>query len=489
MNSWDLVIWDSTPAGLIAAVAGARAGLRTVVITEDQHLGGVQTSGLGWTNAGQRETVGGLAAEFFGRVLAEYQRRSGGDPTIIVACQGGFRFESSVAEAVYEAWLAECGVTVLRQQSLVSVERDGPQLHAVVLVAGARHAGRVFVDASYEGDLLALAGCSWRLGREGQAEYDESLAGQRWPPALLGQPSEAIQPMDWRLCLTKRPELRQPFPKPERYRPGQFAWLAAQLRAKPPASLANLLPFNPMPNGKTDSRTAEWTGAGHTWSLADAAGRARIWAAHRDYALGFLDFLGHDPSVPEAWRAELAEWGLAGDEFADNGNWPYHIYVRQGRRLVGDWVMTQADVIHRHGHLDSVALGCFFLDVHAVQRLPDPEAIGGARLEGSLGKQSVRAYEIPFRALLPKASEVCNLLVPVGLAATHVAYSTLRMEPVFMMLGHAAGVAASMHLTQGTPLARLGVDLRQALAQQGQRVDAQAFPDYWPPDFQRAKGR
>jgi hypothetical protein len=477
----DLLIYDSTPAGIACAIAGARAGLTVLLVTEDQHLGGMHTSGLGWTNAGQRATVGGLAREFHNRILTHYTQKNGPDSPQAKTASDGFRFEPHVAELIYEAWLREAGVQVLRGHRLAGVVKTGTSLTAIKTTPDHTLTAKVFVDASYEGDLLALAGCSFHLGRESQAQYSEPLAGVRFPPDRLGHPDGLIQPFDYRLCLTDDPANQAPFWKPDDYNPQTYAYHAAQLRLKPPQSAHQALPLNPMPNRKTDSRTGEWVGGSYTWVDASPQERLQIAQAHKHYSAGFIWFLLHDAPLPGPIRDELARYGLARDEFIDNQNWPYHIYVREARRLVGPLVMTQHDVTDNRFKPDSIALGSFFLDVHPVAMVSDPDGPAGLRAEGKIGNQATRPYEIPYRALLPKPSEADNLLVPLCLSASHIAYSTIRMEPVYMMLGHAAGLAASIAIKADGTLAMLDTrQLQHTLVEQGQLIDASVFNDYWP---------
>jgi hypothetical protein len=477
----DVVVFDSTPAGISAAIAAARAGKKVAMVSEFRHVGGMQTSGLGNTNAGQRDTVGGLAREFHERILAYYRNKYGNDSEQVRVCSDGFHFEPHVALKVYRDWLAEAGVTCLDEEAVVSLRKNGRRIVSVRTNQGRDIEGAVFLDASYEGDLLKLAGCSYRVGREASKENGESLAGIRYPAEKLGQADEKIQPYDYRLCLTDVRAKQVPFRKPAHYDPRTYAFLAAQLRAKPPTRLHELVPLNMMPNRKTDSRTGEWVGASWTYPEASREERRRLDRAHRDYSEGYLWFVLTDESVPPAIREELSKWGRAQDEFVDNDNWPYRLYVRQGRRLVGDFVMTQRDVTTDRFKHDGVALGSFYLDVHPVQLVPSPGATGGFVKEGGLGRERVKPYEIPYRVLLPRRTEVSNLLVPVCCSASHVAYSTIRMEPVFMMLGHVAGVAAALSLDHKTSLHDLPpAALRARLADQRQILDARRFTRAWP---------
>lgn len=231
-REYDVLVWDSTPAGIATAIAASRAGLRTAIVTEDKHVGGMQTSGLGNTNTGQRETVGGLAREFHRRIHEYYTNLYGADSANVQACQGGFHFEPHVAERVYLEWMRGAGVTCLSGEWIESVEKNGPRLVAVRTGRGNRIGARIFVDASYEGDLLKLAGCAYHLGREAASKYGESLAGVRFPPERVGQADRKLQPFDYRLCLTDVADNRVPFVEPANYNPSDYFFQGARFNLK-----------------------------------------------------------------------------------------------------------------------------------------------------------------------------------------------------------------------------------------------------------------
>ena len=477
----DVLVYDSSPAGIIASIAAARAGCDVILISEDRHIGGMQTSGLGNTNAGQRATVGGLTREFHRRIHAYYVDSYGADSEQVRVSDDGFHFEPHVAERIYVDWLAEAGVRCLTEEVVTSVQKKNAKILSVHTNRQHRIRASIFIDASYEGDLLDRSGCTSIVGREGQNVYNESLAGIRFPPEMIGQPDDKTQAYDFRLCLTDVAENQIPFRRPDGYDATRYAWQAARFKAEPPAELRDCLPLNPMPNRKTDSRTGEWIGGSWRYPHAKRAERQRIAAEHRVYSEGYLWFLLNEASIPEDIRRELGRWGYAKDEFVDNGHWPYHVYVREARRLVGDYVMTQQDVTEERFKPDAVALGSYYLDVHAVQLVADPTAVGGLTAEGGLGKLRVKPYEIAYRSLLPKQAEASNLLVPVCLSSSHVAYSTIRMEPVYMMLGHACGLAAAMSLNQGIDLHSLPPEkLKARLVEEKQIIDARPFQEEWP---------
>jgi hypothetical protein len=473
----DLVIWDSTPPGIIAGIAAARAGLKVTLVTEDSHIGGMQTSGLGNTNAGDRRTIGGLTREFHNRIHDHYVKRYGNGSEQVKVGEGGFFFEPHVAQKVYDDWVREAGIQLVIEDPLEAVEKTGTRLSAIRTAGGRTIRGRMFIDASYEGDLLKLAGCSYHLGRESSRQYGEKLAGVRFPPERLGEEDKKLQPFDYRCCLTNVAENRVPFRQPPGYDPSNYSFHAARMKLQRQNQFRQVLPINWMPNRKTDSRTAQWNGASWDYPEANRGRRRQIEEAHRHYSAGYLWFLLTDPMVPQPIREEAAHWGLAKDEFTDNGNWPYHVYVREARRLVGEYVMRESDCIERRFKPDSVGLCSWYLDVHPVEYLP---YMGGFVLEGGIGNIRVKPFEIPYRSLLPKRSEAENLLVPVALSASHVAFSSIRVEPVWMILAEACGTAAALSLADGVPLHALPpVKLQAKLREQGQILEAKAFNEIW----------
>jgi len=473
----DLIIWDSTPAGLTASVAAAREGLKVIVVTEDKHVGGLQTSGLGYTNAGQIPTIGGLTREYHERILKYYVAKYGMESPQVVASLEGFRFEPHVAEVVWEDWLTEVGVKIVRQEVIKSVEKEGARVVAMHTGSGRSFRSRMFIDASYEGDLLALAGCAFHLGRESRAQYNESLAGITYPPERAGEEDRKLQPFDYRCCLTDIPENRVPFTEPPGYNPEDYAMERARLVRMGARTLKDALPLNIMPNRKTDSRTAEWPG--HSWDYIDATRdrRAEIELAHRHHSAGYLWFLMTEPSLKQSLREDAARWGLAKDEFTDNGNWPWHVYVREGRRFVGEYVMTQRDCVEDRFKPDSIGICSWYMDVHPVEIHRVEEKF----IPDGYINQAVQPFEIPWRSVLPKAAEAENLLVPVAMSSSHVAFSSIRVEPVWMILGQSCGVAAAMSLTGKTPLHQLPAEkLKTRLTELGQVIDARPFNDFWP---------
>ncbi len=468
--SFDVVVYGGTAGGVMTAVAAAREGLKVALVSPDRHLGGMVSGGLGWTDYGRKEVIGGYSLEFFERVGAKYGRPI------------EWHFEPHVAEAVFDDLIKEAGITVFLDQRLREkggVRKSGTRLTEIVMENGATYRAAIFADATYEGDLMAQARVSYTWGREGMAQYNESLAGVREHTPLhqfraavspyddkgkllpeimprshdaVGAADKRVQAYNFRLCMTKVPDNRVEWPKPAGYSPARYELLARYLpvfetELKRPLAVNDVMKADVVQNGKTDTNnngafSTDYIGGSYDYPEGNYATRAKIRQAHVDYIQGFMYFLATDPRVPAQLSAEMKEWGLCRDEFADNDHWPYQLYVREARRMVGEYVMSQKDIQAELTKPDVIGMGSYNSDSHNVQRRP---AEDGKAVENE-GDMQVRVtpYQIPYRLMLPKRSEATNLLVPVAFSATHVAYSTLRMEPQYMIVGHAAGVAAKM---------------------------------------------
>ena len=468
--TFDVVVYGGTAGAVITAVAAAREGLKVALVSPDRHLGGMVSGGLGWTDYGRKEVIGGYSLEFFERVGRKYGRDI------------EWHFEPHVAEAVFNDLVKEAGVTVFPDQRLrerAGVSKTGTRLTQIVMENGAVYRAAIFADASYEGDLMAQAGVSYTWGREGMAQYNESLAGVREHTPLhqfraavspsdargkllpeimprsndpVGAADKRVQAYNFRVCMTKLPDNRVAWPKPAGYTPARYELLARYLPAfeaelKRPLNINDVMKADIVQNGKTDTNnngafSTDYIGGSYEYPEASYAKRAQIRRAHADYIQGFLYFLASDPRVPAALSAEMKEWGLCKDEFTDNNNWPYQLYVREARRMIGEFVMSQKDIQAELAKPDVIGMGSYNSDSHNVQRRPTED---GKAVENE-GDMQVRVtpYQIPYRLMLPKRAQATNLLVPVAFSATHVAYSTLRMEPQYMILGQAAGVAAKI---------------------------------------------
>jgi hypothetical protein len=488
----EVVVYGGTASGVIAAVAAAREGKTVLLLEPGKHLGGMVSGGLGATDYGNRASIGGYSREFFSRVREYYVQKYGPNAPQVKDCSDGFHFEPHVAELIFKAMLKEAKVEVLFEQSrLLTVRKTGPRIDFIVTNDGRTYvynksSASVFIDATYEGDLMAKAKVSYAIGREGRDQYKESIAGvqarspaHQWSvpvapwngdkllpfvqPGPAGDPGAAdkkTQAYNFRLCMTKVKDNQVPFPKPAKYDADRYELLARYLAQKPALKVGQLMNPVAMPNGKTDTNnngpfSTDFIGGNWDYPEGDEAVRKRIWQEHVDYTQGFLYFLANDPRVPEALQKEMRTWGLAKDEFTDTGNWPHQLYVREARRMIGAYVMTQADIMDQRTKDDSVGLGSYNTDSHHVQRVATKD---GAVLNEGDFQVRVQPYAIPYRSLVPKAAECENLLVPVCMSASHVAYGTVRMEPVYMILGQASGVAAALAIDGKASVQKIPVD-------------------------------
>jgi hypothetical protein len=475
-----LIVYGGTAGGVMTAVAAARHGMKTALLEPRHHVGGMATGGLSRTDTGVREVVGGLALEFYYRVGERYETKRYKNPV-------AWFYEPKVGESVMLEMLREAGVTVLFHHRLLEkngVVMQDNRLVEIAMENGLRFRAKVFADCSYEGDLMAQSKVSYTLGREGSTQYGESLAGvrDRTPfhqflfdvpaldasgkplPAVVAEKPEApgtadrkIQAYNFRIIATNVPANRVPWPKPRTYDAKNYELLARYLDAfvkvkgRSPV-FHELTLIAPIPNGKADFNnngpfSTDFIGRNYGYPDGDYATRARIWQEHVDYVQGFYYFLAHDPRVPKDLQKEVNEWGLARDEYVDSDHWPHQLYVREARRMVGVYVATQKDLQTDLRKPDVIGMGSYNSDSHNIQRFVNSR--GMAENEGDM-QVSVKPYQIPFRIILPKKEQASNLLVPVCFSASHVAYSSLRMEPQYMILGHAAGVAAAMAIKNGS---------------------------------------
>jgi hypothetical protein len=488
----DVVVYGGTAGGVIGAVAAAREGKTVLLLEPGKHVGGMVSGGLGATDYGNRAAIGGYSREFFDRVRAYYVKKYGTGSPQVKDCSDGFRFEPHVAELIFKEMLKEAKVEVLfEQRRLLTVSKTGRRVDFIVTNDGHtfvynKSSASVFIDATYEGDLMAKAKVSYAIGREGRDQYNESIAGvqarslsHQWPVPVspwngdkllpfvragpageAGAADKKTQAYNFRLCMTQRKDNQVPFPKPAKYDPSQYELLTRFLAKKPGLKVGQMMNPVAMPNGKTDTNnngplSTDFIGGNWEYPEGDYATRERIWQEHVDYVQGFMYFLANDPRVPPALHAEMATWGLAKDEFTDTGNWPHQLYVREARRMLGEFVMSQADIMDQRTKDDSVGLGSYNTDSHHVQRVPTKD--GAVINEGDF-QVRVQPYAIPYRSLVPRPAECENLLVPVCMSASHVAYGTVRMEPVYMVLGQATGVAAALAIDGKTPVQKIPMD-------------------------------
>ena len=484
----DVIVYGATPGGFCAAIAAAREGSKVVLIEPTTHVGGVNTGGLSFSDSNQtvRSTLLGLFEEWHQRVSADYAARGVKLPyDVAVKDNSVWTYEPHVAARVTDAMLKEAGVSVLTKQPLEGVEKAGTRIVGL-RTSGGMHAAKVFIDATYEGDLMARAGVVWHLGRESRDEYGESFAGRQYPKEKLaingfdanGLPlpfitsvrpgddqagEETVMVYSFRLCLTKNPANRVPFPEPQTYDPARFELVRRYFQKYPNAPL----PWDlyPLPGDKFDANNGigkmfsmGLVGEANGWCASDPAGRAKLWEKHKQYTLEFYKFLTTDPAIPAKIRATMAELGLCRDEFPETQHWSPQLYVREGRRMDGRMILTQNDVLKDAQKEDPIAISSFPIDSHDCRRLALPD---GVINEGTIfpvrmpGRRHGYAYHIPYRAITPSASECSNLLVPVALSATHVAYSSVRVEPTWMAIGQSAGVAAALAAKEGVTVQAL----------------------------------
>jgi hypothetical protein len=474
--SSDVLVYGATAGGVMAALAAAGEGSSVTLLEPGRHVGGMVTGGLGRTDIDtQKHLVGGLAREFFHRLGRHY----GQELT--------WFFEPGVAERLLREWLDERKVRVIYDSPLASIRKEQGRIAELQTRDGKTYAAKVFVDGTYEGDLMKAAGISYAIGREGRGKYHETFAGRqellpgnhqlRVPTSPFDQngnlvpyvrPEEDLVPVGegdgkvmgygYRLCLSNDPNNRIPIERPEGYEPSRFGLLRNYVGALgDKIQIRDFAGISKMPNNKTDlNATAVSTnllGAGRAYLEADYETRRKILEEHRSWAHGLLYYLATDAEVPESFRHEIAQWGLAKDEFTDTGHWPHQLYIRDARRMVGEYILTQDDLQHHTRKYDTIGMAAYNVDIREVQWIAKtvtrfPRAGKEVLMEGYLS-MPVEPYEIPYRSLLPRWSECHNLLVPVAISASHVANASFRMEPQYMIAGQSAGVAASMAARTG----------------------------------------
>jgi hypothetical protein len=468
------VVYGGTAGGAMTAISGARMGLKTALLEPREHIGGMVTGGLSRTDVGRREVIGGYALEFYWRAGNAYNMAQHLQDIAWLP-------EPHVAEAIFGDMLRQSGVTVLLHRRLRErdgVRESGTRIESITMENGETYTARIFADCTYEGDLMAQAGVTFTWGRESSAQYGESLAGVRGEtpkhqflvdlspydaagkllPEISAEPAgepgaadRKVQAYNFRMILSHDPNNQVVYPKPAAYDPARFELFARLLAAMEKkqgraSKLGEVLSISPIPNQKADMNnqgafSTDYIGKSYDYPNASYARRAEIWRDHEEYTKGLFWFLSHDARVPVSLRKEANEWGLAKDEFLDNAHFPNQLYIREARRMVGEYVMTQKDIQTELAKPDAIGMGSYNSDSHNLQRIVTKE--GFVRNEGDM-QVSVQPYQIPYRILTPKRAEAQNLLVPVCFSASHVAYSTLRMEPQYMIMGQAAGVAAWM---------------------------------------------
>jgi len=515
---YDLVVYGGTSSGIVAAVQAARMGLSVILLEPTERLGGLTTSGLGSTDVGRADAIGGMAIEFYERIRRYYDHDDKWiyEPKNLPEGQNAmFAFEPHVALHIFKEMLAEESVLVMTGERLQlnarGVEKRGNRITGIVTETGNIYRGNIFIDATYEGDLLAMAGVSYHVGREANSKYGETLNGiqkvrthyhifpgfvdpyiiegnpasgllpgvHNEDPGVDGEGDHRVQAYCFRMCLTDAAENQIPFGKPAGYDEIEYELLFRNFEAG-----ENRIPWLPgmMPNRKTDTNN-RWgfstnkIGINYDYPDGNYSRRASIIEEQEFYQKGLMWTLANHPRVPSDIREEVSKWGLAADEFIDTNGWPSQIYVREARRLIGEYVMTENDCRRIRIAPDPVGLGSYTMDSHNVQRYVTKQ--GCVQNEGNIEASTQGPYAISYRSMLPKRSECDNLLVSCAVSSSHIAFGSIRMEPVFMVLGQSAALAAALSLSVGTPLHELNYpELSELLVKNGQRVrvNTEVFP-------------
>jgi hypothetical protein len=497
-QTYDLVVYGGTAAGVMTAVSGARQGLKTALLEPRSHVGGMVSGGLSGTDVGRREVIGGLALEFYYRAGRYYQLDRHLQETAWMP-------EPKVAETIMRDMLKESGAALFERHRLrekTGVRKEGTRIVEITMENGARFRAGIFADTSYEGDLMAQAKVSYTVGRESSSQYGESLAGVRAvtpshqfavdipardengkllaevSPEPRGEPGSGdrrVQAYNFRVIASNVPENRIPWPKPAAYDATRYELLARYLTAMTsymgrPLNINEVNLLRVIPNGKADFNnrggfSTDYIGKNYGYPDGDYATRERIWKDHEEYQKGFYYFLATDPRVPKALQDEMNQWGLAKDEFVDTGHWPHQLYIREARRMVGEFVSTQKDLQTDLTKPDFIGMGSYNSDSHNVQRFVNER--GFVENEGDV-QVAVKPYQIPYRVLTPRRAEASNLLVPVCFSASHVSYSSMRMEPQYMILGHAAGIAAALAVAEKKAVQDVNIpELQRRLKNEG----------------------
>lgn len=518
VETYDIVVYGGNSGGVTAAVQAARMGKTVALIEPGNHLGGLTSGGLGWVDVGNPQTIGGLAREYFHKAWKHYEgdsawkweekRQMGGQhPPLPPGEQTLWVLEPSVAEGLFDRMASDANVTVVRNERLnrtSGVKKEGKKIVSIAMESGRVFQARMFIDATYEGDLMAASGVSYCVGREANSQYGETINGIRPQPApgrfpdkidpylvpgdsqsgllprvrpdwggKVGEGDRGVQAYNYRMCLTKVPENRVLIEKPANYDEKQYEILFRFIEAG--GSADKFFKFDPVPNGKTDTNnngyiSTDFVGMNWDYPEADYATRARIAKEHEQWQRGLIWTLQNHPRIPEETRRFYAPWGLAKDEFVETGNWPFQLYVREARRMTADCVVTENTALGKEAAQDPVGLGSYHMDSHAIKLFVSPE--GFVSSEGGMFVTVPAPFGISYQAIIPKRGECENLLVPVCSSASHAAYGSMRMEPVFMVLGQSAATAASLAIDRKIPLQDLPYrDLKERLLADGQIVD------------------
>ncbi len=462
----DVCVYGATSAGIAAAIQAAAMGQRVVLLEFGRLIGGMTTSGLSATDIGNKHVIGGLSRQFYRDVGRHYGTRE------------NWTFEPHVAMKVYQEWLRNHKVLLYLEHRLQRVDKKGSRIISLHTENGAEIRATIYIDATYEGDLMAACGVSHTVGRESDQVYDEHYNGVHFgshhhnflrfvdpyknpgdpqsgllpgisdlAPGKTGQGDDLIQAYNFRLCLSDAPKNKVPFPEPAQYDPEQYELLRRYIDA----GIFDVFNLTlPLPNHKADHNNwgavnTDFIGANYGWAEGDYATRERIYQDHVNYQKGLFYFLSTDERLPKKVREATVGFGLAVDEFAETGNWPPQLYVREARRMISDYVITEHDTLGRTRVEDGVGMASYRMDSHNCKRVVKS---GRVMNEGNVEVAPLAPFSIPFRAICPRRAECTNLIVPVCISASHIAYCSVRMETVFMILGQSAGLAAALCMDQ-----------------------------------------
>lgn len=518
----DVVIYGGTSAAITAAVQLAQMDKSVVIVCPEKHIGGMTVSGLGFTDIGDKTVIGGLSREFYHQVYLHYKNDEAwnwqprekynnvgqGTTAINDSMQTMWTFEPHVAENIYEKWIRDYSIKVLRDEWLDredGVVVENGKIKSIEMLSGKRFEAEIFMDATYEGDLMAAAGVSYTVGRESNDVYGETWNGVQCgvfhhshnfknlkisPYVIPGDPNSGILPRisthkpgpngsgdnliqayNYRLCTTNVPENMVSFEKPENYDPAQYELLRRIFQA----GRTSMFGGGTIPNCKRDVNnvgpfSSDNIGMNYAYPEASYEERKKILQEHIDYHKGLLYFWGHDESVPDSLRESIRKWGLAKDEFVDNGHWPYQIYVREARRMLGEYIMTDNEILGKRKVEKSIGMGSYAMDSHNTQRYITEE--GYVQNEGDLGVEPGKPYQIHLGTILPRKKECTNLLVLTAVSSSHISFGSIRMEPVFMILGQSAGVLAGMSLENDVDIHDITYpDLKNSLIKYGQILE------------------
>ncbi len=493
----DVIVYGGTSAAVTAAVQAKKMGKSVILVCPDTHLGGLTSGGLGYTDTGNKAVIRGLSREFYHRVYQYYQKpetwkwqkreeygnKGQGTPAIDGANKTQWIFEPHIAEQVFEDFINDHEIPVYRDEWLDrenGVEKVNGEIVSITMLSGNTYRGKVFIDATYEGDLMAAAGVSYHVGREALDVYGENWNGVQtgvlhhkhffrdkispyWipgdstsgvlpristeHPGEYGSGDEKIQAYCYRLCMSNHPDNRVSWPRPANYDSTQYELLLRVFNGDSFEMHYDFFgKFDTIPNRKTDTNnrgpfSSDNIGMNYDYPEASYERRKEILEEHTTYQQGLYWFVANDPRVRKDVQNEMRKWGLAKDEFVDNNNWPHQIYVREARRMIGDFVLTEHELLGKRPVTESIGMGSYTIDSHNIQRYITPE--GYVQNEGDIGVP-VNPYKIPLGCILPKKGECSNLVVAAAVSSSHIAFGSIRMEPVFMILGQSVGALAGL---------------------------------------------